>query len=189
MSELFSDAMIDAETLGTAAGCMVTQIGVCLFNRVGDPAMHAQLWNLALVPQQANGLRADVDTIMWWMRQSDDARRSWVDAATEMPSAVLSQLDVLIKSRCVPTVTMWANSPQFDFSILAPLWRMAKIPVPWRYTAEADFRTLRLVAPAVPRREPTLKHRADSDAEAQALYVRDVFAFLASRSAEQGKGS
>lgn len=173
----FSDVSLDIETLGTQPGAMITQIGVALFNRTGSPETHTASWNLALEPQQALGFTVEVATLQWWLRQSAEARDSWANAPTTLPSDALRELSTLIQHRCIKP-TLWANSPSFDFVMLAPFWRRAKIEQPWKFYMEADVRTLKLVAPAVPKRTPALAHNAASDAEAQALYVRDVFAHL-----------
>jgi len=177
----YSDVMLDLETLGKSPGCIVMQIGVCLFNRVGDAQVKTAKWNLSLEAQQAAGLKADVDTICWWMLQSDEARMSWAAGSVErvLPSHALGTLSDLIKAECAFKPTVWANSPQFDFSILDPLWRIARVAKPWMYFQEADMRTLKLVAPTVAKVLPALAHDAASDAEAQARYVQDVFAHLA----------
>ncbi len=176
---IYSDVMLDLESLGTQSGCVVLSIGVSLFDRVGAEDTHETLWTLDIAAQVGAGLRIDPGTMLWWFGQSREAQDAWLKADRVMPSAALSQLATLLQSRCDPLATVWANSPQFDLSILQPLWKLAKIPCPWSYQREADMRTLRLLAPAVPRRESSLLHRADADAKAQALYVRDVFAALA----------
>ncbi|MDB5177548.1 MAG: ATPase [Candidatus Saccharibacteria bacterium] len=191
MTDKFTDLMVDIETLGKVPGVVVLSIGLCAFNRYGLvnglSEMESVTLRLSILPQTARGLVIDPDTMLWWMNQSAEARSDWASDEAQMtaglPSDQLFVMENWINSRCIMTPWAWANSPQFDFSILQPLYRIAGRSFPWAYWQERDIRTLGAVHSDVKRPKPALAHSAASDAEAQALWVQRIFAKIAGKDA------
>ena len=70
--QLGQSLMIDIETLGTRAGCVVLSIGACEFSAKGI----GEQFYTAICPQSCVdwGLKIEPRTTLWWMDQSQDAR-------------------------------------------------------------------------------------------------------------------
>ena len=189
----FTDIMIDIETLGNVRGCVVTQIGLAAFCRGSDTASMPRFRvNLDIDAQVSAGFTLSGDTVKWWMRQSDAARMSWASEeasmAAKLPSEAMQAVKDWINAHGAKGFLVWANSPSFDCVILDALWERTRVRKPWAYWQEADCRTLKLIAPGVKKPEPEVDHDASSDAAAQALYVRRVFADLSGPGGSQSGG-
>lgn len=171
------DLMIDLETLSTANDAAITQIGLAPFELDGVGLARDGL-NINVDPEACMmaGLRVDWATVHWWMGQSDEARRT-LPAPGEAPklSDALRQVADLCISLGNANLRVWSNGAAFDVPIMETAFRRCRMDVPWRYNNVMDVRTMKLLAPDVPRREPQVKHHALSDARAQALWVQDMY--------------
>lgn len=117
---MFSDVMIDLETLGTVPGCAIVSIGAVAFNEFEvQPtgfyqAVSIPEWSVAgLTPE---GLHKDESTIGWWQKQSSEARRVFEEGHFST-RVVLSLLADYISDIGSPRV--WGNGADFDNPIVA----------------------------------------------------------------------
>lgn len=127
-----SDVMIDMETLSTRANPVVRSIAAVKFDLhipwpTVDPTQYAPLFeaDVRLTGQQEAGLHLDVDTVKWWMQQSDAARERFARKEDERVDTVLVGLDR--KLRSVGTDVPWHDGG-------------ARV---WAYGATADLVWLR----------------------------------------------
>jgi hypothetical protein len=186
---MYTDVMIDIETLGKRPGCVVASIGYAAFRRYGLINGPADIKSgrvlLAIEPQVCRGFEVDADTMMWWMNQSAAARDDWAtpeaQAGAHLPSVAMAHLSKWIADQCYASFWVWGNSPQFDLAILAPIWKAAGVQPPWSYAQERDIRTLGAVFSDVKRPQPALAHRAADDAVAQAEWVQNIFAHISGK--------
>lgn len=117
---MFSDIMIDLETLGTIPGCAIVSIGAVAFNefevqQVGFySAIKIPEWNVAGTTPE--GLHKDENTIGWWQKQSPEALRVFEEGKLSTYEA-LSQLADYIDELGGPRV--WGNGADFDNPIVA----------------------------------------------------------------------
>lgn len=161
------NVMIDLETLGRRAGCVVVSIGAVKFTSEGPTDSFYSVLNRE--EQTARGMTIDADTLDWWMQQSADARKVF----EQTPSPVVPELQRLA-AFIGPDATVWANGASFDFPILAELYRRFDVPVPWKYWRERCFRTVREMSHGVPPPERMgVAHHALDDALYQ---TRDLLA-------------
>lgn len=178
----WTDLMIDIETLANKRGAVVTQIGAVFFNRLKGGIGPQRLWNLSVEAQMAAGFTMSADTVMWWMRQSTDARMSWAGEEAAMsallPSEAMQALVAFWWENATGGCKVWANSPSFDLVILDALWERTRVKAPWTFRDELDVRTLKLICPNAEWPKPEVAHRADDDAKAQAKFVQNAFRML-----------
>ena len=66
--------MIDLETMGTKSDSIITQIGLVLFDR--DKIVSEFKVNVDINDSLRLGLSVEGDTLYWWLKQSDEARKS-----------------------------------------------------------------------------------------------------------------
>jgi hypothetical protein len=103
------------------------------------------------------------------MEQSDAARQ--VFSETGLPLA--TALQALATSFDWSDTKVWCNGLSFDIPILDTAYRTCKLATPWAYYNTRDYRTVvksldKGVLQSL-RVEPTIKHNALADAEAQVL--------------------
>lgn len=169
--------MIDTESLGLGAKCVVTQLALLAFD-LDDPteylAMEEQF--LPITPQTTIKRTIDGDTILWWMKQSDSARAMFErNSGNDFPELIaLSQhffdhIGSIIED--ASEVEIWARGTDHDISILKSLSEDLGIRLPWRYDSVRDLRTLMSAAGVgkkdVAERVGNIPHHALSDCKYQ----------------------
>ena len=106
--------MVDLETLGNRAGCPIAAIGAVKFgcDIEGVDVFYARV---DLRSCERAGLRPDMDTILWWLRQAPEAQREMTDTTGRKPLVeVLREFTVW----CGPVSELWGNGASFDPPIL-----------------------------------------------------------------------
>ncbi len=166
-----TDISLDLETLGTAPGSVITQIGVCAFGPEGLGASA----NFYIDPQSCLdlGMTVSWSTIRWWLGQSKEAREAMEGINRyNMPlRAALHGLNVWIAENTVADFCIWGHGSCFDVVLLEDAYRRAYVEVPWVYRRVRDLRTLLALAPDVALASPRTEHVAMDDAIAQAQWI------------------
>lgn len=166
--------MIDIETLALAANAYVTQVGFCVVDDITNGfVMHPKnFWIDDTQPGEV-----DINTISWWMKQSDAARQSVFDdrPLKTAPKEMFSIFEDVVR-QFKPEV--WGSPAMFDLPILTSMWHGKK---PWVYNMERDMMTLyKLIDPRGVLKPPAnkLAHDAASDADWQARYLLNLLQAL-----------
>lgn len=163
------DVMIDIETLGREAGCVVLSIGATEFykNGVGDGV------NILIDVEEsvtACGLKLEPATVLWWFTQSKEAQNAVINAQGREP---LDDCLIRFNDFLHPgNKRVWCNGAAFDFPILKGLYKASGREPAWMYYNEMDFRTIKgLVGKDAMKQhqcKPTIAHDGLADAIAQA---------------------
>lgn len=140
------DIMLDLETLGVRCGSVILSIGACTFDRVTGSRGDTFHLFLKPKPQLAAGCTMDPSTVLWWLGQSDAARRAMLTGQDE----AIKPVDALLRLRdwfnfvCpeVPARRVWANGADFDIALLTDLYRRFGMEAPWPYNVARDMRTV-----------------------------------------------
>lgn len=183
---IYSDLMIDLETLSTAQNSCIFDIGLCFFNALNPDRSDMHVDHFLVSPDNGHISAATVD---WWMEQEPEARerlKAAVRTGRNMGDA-LSWLYGQITKYGVGTdvIRVWGHGPCFDITILEyHIGESAYLPM-WSYRNIRDTRTLNMLVDGrcgkpedyVGRLGGTF-HKAEHDAQAQAMWVRDMIAML-----------
>lgn len=169
------DVMVDLETMGKKVNSKLLSIGACEFDiTTGDIGrkFHMQI-NL----DKCFG-EYDASTIIWWMKQSDEARSKFYDNGKGKDiKQVLSEFSAWYPTKA----TIWGNGATFDIGKLQYQYDRISVEAPWEYYNENDVRTIvRLgkVKGFDPKRDMPfvgVKHDALCDAIHQAKYVSAIY--------------
>src|SRR3546814_3238144 len=99
-----------------------------------------------LDPQIKAGRVVDADTIIWWMTQPDEARRHFLECASDDPEelpALLKNLEMMFRDLTKNRpYKIYANSPNFDCTIMKSLYNDHGMTIPCDFRKERDLRTL-----------------------------------------------
>jgi hypothetical protein len=161
--------MIDIETLDVRPTAVVLSIGATVFDENGIQDKFYRVIDLKdydRYPQCTMG----TGTILWWMQQSEAARKALTSAATP----ILTVLDELAAFYLIPGCgKVWANGAQFDIVILEHLYGVAGRKAPWKYNHVMDYRTIKNVFwnIAADKLQDGVAHNALSDAEYQTKHL------------------
>lgn len=158
--------MIDIETLGGKPDGAIASIGVALFN-FAQPCATVRGWRIDIQTCLDIGLKIDLPTCLWWMKQGDVARREIYTEKGRKPIAeALSSLDrFIIKHVAGHEYEVWSRGPDYDLTILETAYERAGLDVPWGFRNKRDLRSALAVrgnADGSPA-----KHTAMADCRAQ----------------------
>lgn len=134
--------MIDIETLSTHPNAFILTIGAVKFSRTGKlkPLNKMVTFYRRILPNSCKRLKLhiDSDTQEWWSKQSQEARYEAFDHPDRVKlSDALNELCEWIGTDEI----IWANSPNFDLTILENAMSKCNIIVPWRFWNTRDVRT------------------------------------------------
>lgn len=157
-------AMIDTETLGTKPGAALLSIGAVMFGPTGlGETFYAPVLLESCV---GVGLTIDPATVMWWMRQGDEARAAAFCADAAPLWQVLSAFfDWFVAQRAKHP---WCHGATFDVPILEAAFKACDMAAPWEFWNVRDTRTLYDLAGVKVDRGAGTHHNALDDARNQA---------------------
>lgn len=158
--------MLDLETMGNTSNAAIIAIAAVYFDETGTGRSFYH--KVSLESSVAAGLEMDASTVLWWLRQSDEARKEF-ESKGDPIYYVLKKLRDFMH----PDALVWGNGSSFDNVILANAFQKIHNPVPWKFYNNRCFRTLKNFFP-VEMRENEVKHNALADAKWQAEYAVKV---------------
>ena len=166
--------MLDLETLDTGPHSTIVAIGAVRFD-LSTPTGHWETFYTSVKPEQSMwGRTLSGDTVLWWMKQSDAARA----AITTDDSASLDvALEAFRSWAVLPNKIdeMWGNGSDFDNIILGNAYKALSYRLPWSYSQNRCFRTLKNLGIKLGSGEGIKRvgthHNALDDALYQAVYA------------------
>jgi exodeoxyribonuclease VIII len=171
--------MIDLETLGRRAGCVVTSIGAVAFDPRSGEMFYPRFYEVIdLDSSLKSGLKIEAQTFQWWLKQSDAARAELCRPG-ELLQGVLERFAVWF--RTVGGKEIWSHGANFDIPILECAFAVSKRPIPWEFWDARDTRTLFDIADVKVDRSKGVHHNALADAENQARTVIEAYKILRGR--------
>lgn len=132
------DVSIDIE----ACGEVLLSIGACTFDPHSGEIKQSYYTTLPVQEQLDLGLKMDGRTFLWWLQQSDAARKA---LSTVSPQPNLQDtLDNFSAWMNHPYLEprVWAYPASYDLPVIARVYRAAKMRVPWKWTKTMCARTL-----------------------------------------------
>lgn len=182
------DIMADIETLSVKSNAAIMAIGAVKFDPVARQIIDR--FYSRVDPQSCIdvGLAVDSSTIQWWLKQSEEARSQFYDKLPPLRDALNGfaywlrsddKLDKKISYR------VWGNGATFDNVILTNAYKSMGMERPWDYMGDRCYRTIKSLFPQIRPRDYGTAHRADHDAEAQALHLMDIWPYMFSEKKPQ----
>lgn len=176
--------MVDLETMGKKHNAPIVAIGAVVF----DPATGSigeSFYKVVCLESSVNwGAVIDPSTVIWWLKQSSEARSAIVN------DDAIPLLDVLLQFREFVSdnvaggskkAQVWGNGASFDNSILRSSYDFIAEDYPWEYWNDRDVRTMVELGQAIGFDPKTTipfegdRHNALADAIHQARYVSAIW--------------
>lgn len=173
--------MLDLETFGTRSDATIIAIGAVKFDPK-EKKIYDRFYT-RIDPQTSMdvGLTVNGSTILWWFQQSEAARAEFKGTLPSLKSA-LDGFTSWTQRQLRPDekgIRVWGNGATFDNVILSASYAAMKMPRPWDYRSDRCYRTIKALFPEVPLPKTELiAHRADHDAEYQALHLMEIWPLL-----------
>ncbi len=164
-----NNIMLDLETMGNTPNSAIIAIAAVYFDETGIGETFYK--KVSLESSCDAGLEMDPDTVLWWLKQDDAARKEFEDKGEPL-ALVLGSLRYFMNPERVYSTDLkvWGKGAAFDNVILANAFRKFKMPVPWKFSKDRCFRTVQNLFPHIQIPENTEKHNALADAIWQAKY-------------------
>jgi len=170
------DIMIDLETLDVLPTSLIMQVGLVRFDATSDTPLanpdtnpDIELYNVELKGQDGTWSE---QTLRWWMKQSDSARKGLETPAALPIAEVLGRVQTLAQAEKIKRV--WSHGAAFDHPIV--IYHLNKLGM----GEMCSYRKLRCTRTLfdlfdMGKTNPQILHRADWDAWAQAEDVRRAY--------------
>ena len=168
--------MVDIETLDTEVTAVVLSIGMVIYDpltitRDSLDSCPTLYYPLDIQPQLERGRTIGGDTVVWWSRQSAEARGVFTEQPRVSPIYVLSEIVNTLSRYQVQHV--WGNGVDFDNAIISSLAKSFGAIKPLNYKHNRCFRTLKAMLKQHIPEEATVPmgthHNALDDAVYQAV--------------------
>lgn len=185
--------MIDLESMGKKPTAPIVEIGAVFFDPQSG-VLGAEFYvAVDLSSAMDQGATPDGDTILWWLKQSAEARAAICTDDTRHIADALSELSAFISrnSDNPRYLKVWGNGANFDNVILRSAYERAGHTCPWQFWNDSDVRTMVLLGKQLefdPKRNMPfdgIAHNALSDARHQAKYVSAIWQRLLPTSTEE----
>lgn len=181
------DVMLDLETLGTRPGSVIISIGAVFFDpRSGELGKEFH----EVIDADSSlyyGFTSDPETIEWWEKQSDEAKATYNlalrrddDLGESIATSLTNFTSWLGEENQLKNVRVWGNGAAFDNALLSAAYHRLGLNVPWRFTNDRCFRTLKSLfgANGVEPTNRGVKHNALEDAKHQARWACEILQLL-----------
>lgn len=176
--------MVDLETMGKKHNAPIVAIGAVVF----DPATGSigeSFYKVVCLESSVNwGAVIDPSTVIWWLKQSSEARSAIVnDDAIPLQDALLQFREFVSDNVAGGSkkAQVWGNGASFDNSILRSSYDCIAEDYPWEYWNDRDVRTMVELGQAISFDPKTTipfegsRHNALTDAIHQARYVSAIW--------------
>lgn len=145
----FKHVMIDTETLGRTPGSVVRSVAAVEFDpRTGETGRQ-KVWKIDLVDSIRYGFKVEASTLKWWMMQSDEARREFVEGAeTPLEDFLEDFMQFIAATDEGNDFTLWCLQLDFDVAMLRSMYSWYNLNVyrcdeevlPWNFRKVRDVR-------------------------------------------------
>lgn len=160
--------MLDLETLGTEPGSVILSIGAVKF---GEGKILSEFYaNINASSCQTLGLKIDAATVMWWMMQSDEARKA-ITTGSKHISDALTQFSEWVGDA---EAEVWGNGAGFDNTLLRSAYSAHQLTPPWKFTNDRCYRTVKNLHPEIKMERKGTHHNALDDARSQAVHLMEI---------------
>jgi len=172
-----TNLMIDLETLGNKAGCVVTSVAAVLFDLKTGETGDEFYEKIDIQSCLDRGLFIQGGTLEWWFGQSKEAQQELFKDPKNL-TEVLHNFRDFIANLNPANLKVWGNSNRFDLGILAQAYYVAGYKeIPWKYTLERDVRTLVSFKPEVKENHVFIgvPHNPIDDCKNQIMYCSEIW--------------
>lgn len=145
----FKHVMIDTETLGRTPGSVVRSVAAVEFDPQTGETGRQKVWKIDLADSIRYGFKVEASTLKWWMMQSDEARREFVEGAeTPLEDFLEDFMQFITATDEGNDFTLWCLQLDFDVAMLRSMYSWYNLNVyrcdeevlPWNFRKVRDVR-------------------------------------------------
>jgi hypothetical protein len=145
----FKHVMIDTETLGRTPGSVVRSVAAVEFDPQTGETGRQKVWKIDLTDSIRYSFKVEASTLKWWMMQSDEARREFVEGAeTPLEDFLEDFMQFIAATDEGNDFTLWCLQLDFDVAMLRSMYSWYNLNVyrcdeevlPWNFRKVRDVR-------------------------------------------------
>lgn len=145
----FKHVTIDTETLGRTPGSVVRSVAAVEFDPKTGETGRQKVWKIDLTDSIRYGFKIESSTLKWWMMQSDEARREFVEGAeTPLEDFLEDFMQFIAATDEGNDFTLWCLQLDFDVAMLRSMYSWYNLNVyrcdeevlPWNFRKVRDVR-------------------------------------------------
>ncbi len=140
---IWNQLMIDIECAGTERDAALMSIGAAFFDLHSYKIGPTFILPVHLATSVRLGMKMYPETIIWWLRQGDDARNAVCFNMVDIRVALERFSTWCAENSRRQDLRTWGNAASFDLGILGYAYHLADMPAPWTFGKETCFRTVR----------------------------------------------
>lgn len=175
MSKIYSNVMLDLETMGNGPDAAIVAIGAVAFDVASGEIGPAYYNRVTLESAVQGGGVIDASTVAWWMQQGDEARQEIYRPGGVTLGDALRSFAIWVAEHAHDT-EMWGNGASFDNVILRGAYARQGLQPPWAWWNDRCYRTIKAQHRNVPFERSGTHHNALSDATSQAAHLIKMLA-------------
>jgi hypothetical protein len=163
---IWNQVMIDVECAGTTRDAALMAVGAACFDLHRYEIGPTFVVPIHVATSVALGMRIDPSGFLFWLRQSDEARKAVAYNLVDVTEALTQFSAWMAEHTRRQDVRVWGNSSAFDMSILNFAYDRIGQPMPWGFGKETCFRTVRNMNSHVeydPKLRASVHHNALDD--------------------------
>jgi exodeoxyribonuclease VIII len=165
--------MIDLETMGNGPRAAIIAIGAVEMDLSAGLLGQTFYRVVDLESSVTAGLEVDSSTIIWWLKQGDEARAAISKNGGPLIDALIDFTAWLQQCGDRKDLCIWGNGATFDNVVLASAYKAVGLLLPWTYKGDRCYRTVRAMYPDIvaDHSEAGVAHHALADAVYQANHL------------------
>ena len=169
--------MLDLETMGTGPDAAIIAIGAVAFTESG--ITDEFYGRVSLDSSVACGLTIDAKTVLWWLKQGDEARAEFAENSQD-PNLGVQLVNFFNFAADSGATELWGCGSGFDNTIIRTAFKKTGLPLPrsLTYTADRCYRTMKAQFPEVKFEREGTHHHALDDARSQARHLIKIWEHL-----------
>lgn len=165
--------MLDLETMSRAKDAAIISIGARKFNPEEGTLGDSFYVVVNLTSAQRAGGSIEANTIMWWLGQSEEARKTLLGDNTLPIETALKEFSAWVREK--PIDGIWGNGSGFDNVVLENTYARIGWTPPWAWYMNRCYRTMKSLTPNLKKELFILSsetlHNALADATIQARHL------------------
>jgi len=173
----FKHLMVDIETMGNQSFSAIVSIGALEFDLLTGKTGKEFYVKIDLQSCIDQGLKMNASTVLWWMKQNEEARIELAEPGGLYLEQALRQFSDFIGDK---DYFIWGNSARFDLGLLQNAYNVLGKSIPWNFRSERCLRTLVFFNEEIKKnwKFDGIAHNALSDCYNQVGYASEIFKSL-----------
>jgi hypothetical protein len=167
--------MLDLETMSTDPNAAIVSIGAVAIdfenNRLGEEFYR----RISLESAMQSGGIVDASTVIWWLQQSEPARREIYSATADIRRACEAFTQYVSEIGDPAQMRIWGDGAAFDNVLLSCTYKRIGLERPWKFWNDRCYRTIKNTYKDIKAADFGTAHNALDDAKAQALHLLNIF--------------